>query len=706
MNKVCFFLVGLLISSCNQPQSTWRTYRGDDGINAYSSLSQINKDNVRDLQVAWTYRTGDHTEFSKIECNPIIINEVLYGISAKMKAFAIEASTGKEIWVFDPFDPNSKQSGFNRGLTYWEAGSDKRIFVCAGNKLIALDALTGKTFPDFGENGFVDLRKGLRNDNDIEKYDVTNTSPGVVFNDLIIVGSSLKENYESLPGDIRAYNVRSGKLEWTFHTIPHPGEFGYDTWSPESYKTVGGCNAWAGLSIDRKHGLVFAATGAPAFDFHGGEREGQNLFANSVVAIEAKTGKYVWHFQVSHHDLWDYDLPTPPNLVTITKDGEKIDAVVQLTKQGLVFMLERETGKPIFPIEEKQVPASTMPGETSWPTQPFPVKPLALVRNSFDESMITDISPEAHAFINEEVSKYTYGNIYHPPSTQGIIQLPGFRGGAEWSGGAVDAESGIMYLPLNDIPNVVQLVEIESGQENFFGKPLPDVGEAIYKMNCSACHGEHRKGNPGFPSLIDIEKRMKPIDAILLLKQGRGKMPSFPSLNAPQLDAINAFLFQTGKDKTYQDRGPISIASSGPKRYRIKAYVQLRDQFGYAGIKPPWGMLCALNLNTGEEVWKVPLGEFPELTARGIPKTGTQLFGGAVVTAGGLVFIGSSQDEKFRAFDKNSGKVLWEHQLPAGGYATPSVYEIDGKQFIVIAAGGGGFQRTKTGDYYIAFALK
>ncbi|MBK5277267.1 MAG: pyrroloquinoline quinone-dependent dehydrogenase [Bacteroidia bacterium] len=702
-----FFL--LIIISCESPSphKSWRAYRGDDGINAYSQLDQINKENVNQLQVAWTYRTGDHSDFSKIECNPIIIDKILYGVSAKMKVFAVEASTGKELWVFDPFEPSSKEGGFNRGLTYWEDGDDKRILVCAKNKLIALNAHTGKPFSNFGGNGYIDLRKGLRNDVDFEKYDVTNTSPGVVYEDLIIIGSSLKENYDALSGDVRAYDVRTGKLRWAFHTIPHPGEFGFDTWSEESYKNIGGSNAWAGLSIDRKRGLVFAATGAPAFDFHGGERKGQNLFANSIIAIDAASGKHVWHFQTSHHDLWDYDLPTPPNLTTIKKDGKEIDAVVQITKQGLVFMLERETGKPIYPIEERPVPPSVMADESAWLTQPFPIKPLPLTRTSFDESTITDISPEAHEFIRTEASKYSWGSIYQPPSLQGIIQLPGFRGGAEWSGGAVDVESGIMYVGLNDIPNIVQLVAEGTEQESLFGMPIAEVGSKIYTTKCMACHGEERKGNPGFPSLVDISKRMKPNDAVNILKKGQRNMPSFPDLPEEQMDAVVSFMFDIKKSKTYQSKEPIATTSDGkPMRYRIKAYKQLLDQSGYPGIKPPWGTLCALDLNTAEVKWKVPLGEYPALVEQGIRSTGTQLFGGGIVTAGGLVFIGASQDEKFRALDKETGAVLWEYQLPAGGYATPSTYEIEGKQYVVIAAGGGGFQRTKTSDHYIAFTLK
>lgn len=699
-------LWGALISSCSNSQKNtdWRFYRGDDGINAYSKLDQINKANVKNLQVAWTYQSGDHSEFSKIECNPLIIDTVLYGISPKLKTFALNAKTGKQLWVYDPFESGSQKGGFNRGLSWWEEGREKKIFVCAEYRLIALDALNGKTFSDFGENGSVDLRKGLRDDSQIEKYEVLNTSPGVVFGNLIIVGSAVKENYDALPGDIRAYDVRTGKLKWTFHTIPRPGEFGYDTWAKNSFEKLGGANAWSGLSIDRERGLVFASTGAPAFDFYGGEREGENLFANSVIAIDAATGKYRWHFQVSHHDIWDYDLPSPANLVTLEVDGKKVDAVVQVTKQGLLFALDRETGKPLFPIEERPVPASTVAGEKAWPRQPFQPQYQPLVNTEFSESLITNTSTEASDYIKGEVKKYTWGPIYTPPTTTGIIQMPGFRGGAEWSGAAVDLETNVMYLPLNNIPNIVQLVEEGGRQANFWGKPLEEVGALLYKSNCAACHGEDRKGNPGFPTLLNIKSKAP--DIALILKEGRGKMPSFPTLEVEQKEAIISFLLESKSGRTYKSKEPvIAAADDSVKRFRIKAYVQLRDLFGYPGTKPPWGMLCAVNLNSGEVKWKIPLGEFPELATKGIRNTGTQLFGGAVVTAGGLVFIGSSQDEKFRAFDKDNGELLWEYQLPVGGYATPAIYEIEGKQFVVIAAGGGGFQRTKTGDYYIAFAL-
>ena len=709
-----FTILSVCLAGC-RPESkkqftSWEIYRGDDGANAYSQLNEINQENVKQLKEAWVYRTGDKSESFNLECNPIIVHDILYGISPRLKTFALNAATGEELWVFNPFGKESKDGGLNRGLTYWEDGNDQRIFMFAENKMIALDAKTGKQIMNFGENGFVDIKKGLRSDSTVEqKLDVGNTSPGVIYKDLIIIGSAVGENYESAPGHIRAYDVRSGKMKWIFRTIPLPGEFGYDTWSEDSYKTIGGCNAWSGLSIDKKRGIVFAGTGAPAFDFHGGERIGQNLFGNSVVALDAVTGKYIWHYQLSHHDLWDYDLPSPPNLITIKNGDKNIDAVAQVTKQGFIFLFDRENGKPIFPIEERAVPQSKMTGEQSWPTQPFPTKPLPLCRQKFDESTITDISPEAHDYVLKEAKKYAWGNIYLPPSTEGTIQIPGMRGGAEWSGAAFDFETGIMYVGINEIPNIVQLVEQKRNtSDEFANMPMVKAGEILYQRNCAVCHGEDQKGKEAAPPLVNIGDRLKSDEVKKILGRRSALMPSFNSLPEINKDAIISFLFGSKEKKLYtgdKQESKSITKSDTTRRYSLKGYTQLKDQNGYPGVKPPWGTLNAVNLNSGEIVWKIPLGGFPELAKKGLPNTGTQLFGGCIVTAGGLVFIGASQDEKFRAIDKTTGEVIWEYQLPAGGYATPCTYEVNGKQYVVIAAGGGGRQATKSGDYYIAFAL-
>ena len=697
--------------------TSWRVYRGDEGSNAYSRLNQINRKNVKDLEVAWVYRAGDNKHGTSIQCNPIVIADILYATTPALKIIALNAASGQKIWEFDPANRGTEVltgvEGTNRGLTYWEDGEDKRLFYCVMNELIAIYAANGTLDHSFGKNGAVDLRDGLDRIIDKNSAFIRNTSPVVIYNDLIIMGSSLHEAHGSLPGHIRAYNVRSGKLVWIFHTIPHPGEFGYDTWPKDHYKIGGGANAWAGLTLDSERGIVYAPLGSPTHDFYGADRKGMGLFANSLLALDAATGAYKWHFQVSHHDLWDYDLPAPPNLVTVNHNGESIDAVAQLTKQGYIFLLDRETGAPLFDIEERPVPQSVVDGEETWPTQPFPLKPPPLVRQGFDESWVTDISPESHDNVMEQIKGYIFGGIYTPPTIEGTIQLPGFRGGAEWSGGAFDPETGKIYIGVNDMPHMVQLVVDKPDMEDISEfDNLAAFGEKVYLKNCAACHGADHQGTVAFPSLLKVKDSVKLNDAKALLKTGRGMMPSFQVLPEENRRAVLAYLYELGNE-TAKELMPLEekmmirepVIQDTIKRYKLKAYKQLRDQYGYPGIKPPWGNLCAVNLNTGEIEWKVVLGEYEELTKKGIPATGTQLFGGGVVTAGGLIFIGASRDEKFRAFDKDTGELLWEFQLPVGGYATPATYAIDGNQYVVIAAGGGGMQGTPSGDYYYAFKL-
>ncbi|MEZ4810682.1 MAG: PQQ-binding-like beta-propeller repeat protein [Allomuricauda sp.] len=711
--------------SCNsnkQPSDmhdhSWKIYRGSYENNAYSPLKQINTDNVEKLEVAWTYRTGDGQTSSSIQCNPLIIDGILYASTAGLKIVALDAGTGKEIWKYDPAsngeEIKASVGGTNRGLMYWEDGEDKRLFYCVLNEIQCIDAKTGELVAGFGDNGVVDLRDHLDREFNKETAFIRNTSPGVIYKDLIIMGSSMNEIHGALPGHIRAYDVRNGTLKWIFHTIPHPGEFGYDTWPKDYYKTGGGANAWSGLSLDEERGIIYAPIGSPTHDFYGIDRAGTGLFANSLLALDAETGQYKWHFQISHHDLWDYDIPTPPNLITVNHNGQNIDAVAQLTKQGLIFVLDRETGKPLFEVRELPVPQSSMEGESTWPTQPFPVKPPPLSRQRFDESLITDISEESTEYIKEQIKNYTWGSIYTPPTKAGIVQLPGFRGGAEWSGGAFDPETGIIYIGVNDIPNMVQLVEDFPAHEEISEfDDLIDKGKGVYARTCAACHGPDRKGDAVFPSLMDLESKIAVQEASALLKNGRGMMPSFQSLPESNRRAVLAYLYNLSNDKVEEllpitEKQVLNDGSSQDtlKRYKLKAYQQLRDQNGYPGIKPPWGKLCAVNLNSGEFEWEVTLGEYAELTKKGIPPTGTQLFGGGIVTAGGLIFIGATRDEKFRAIEKETGKTLWEFQLPVGGYATPSTYTVHGEQYVVIAAGGGGLQGTKSGDYYFAFKLK
>jgi quinoprotein glucose dehydrogenase len=693
----------VFLFSCVENQKnegTWNMYRGDAASTAFSSLDQITRDNVHHLEVAWTYHTGDADSGNRstIQCNPIIANGMLYITTPKLKLIALDPGSGKVRWKFDPFD-KLEASGVNRGVTYWADGVDKRLLISAGPYLYAVSADSGKVVESFGSSGKIDLRQGLGRDP--EKLAVTSTSPGIIFKDIIIQGSSVGEGYDGAPGFIRAYDVRTGKTVWTFHTIPQPGEPGWYTWPKNAYKEVGGVNCWAGMALDIERGIVFIPTGSPAFDFYGGNRKGKNLYANCLLAIEAATGKLRWHYQLVHHDLWDYDLPAPPNLVTVTHDGKRIDAVAQVTKMGMVFLFHRETGEPLFPIEERPVPKSDLLGEEVWSTQPFPVKPIPFARQTFTHEDITDISPGARHYISEQIKEYRMGSIFTPPRVEGVIQFPGTRGGAEWGGASVDPK-GILYVNANEVPMAIKMKELEVAVK---GELLADAGRRLYTLNnCTMCHGVDRAGISPFPSLQLISKRRSEKQVEQLLTSGKGQMPPYPNLTAADRNALIAFLFDK-KGAASIPSGEKTDSAEKKHKYVHSGWNPLMDQDGHPGLKPPWGTLNAIDLNKGEILWRVPLGEYPDLVLKGVPPTGTPNMGGPVVTAGGLIFIAATRDEKFRAFDTASGKVLWEYQLPAGGYATPAVFEFNGRQYVVIAAGGGGKVGSKSGDTYVAFKL-
>lgn len=594
------------------PNNNWISVGNDRGCTRYSSIPQINRENVGSLDVAWVFHTGESDK--TCECTPIIVDGVMYITTNKLRVCALDGRTGNQLWSFDPFSGGKSKwplasGGVNRGAAYWsdgKPGGKRRILHgTSDGQLFSLNAETGELDPQFGNQGVKSLRKDIQRD--LAQMPYGPTSPPAICGDVIIVGFSCGEGPgPAAPGDIRGFDVHTGKQLWRFHTVPRPEEYGNDSWAGDSWQGRGGANAWGGFSVDVERQMVFAGLGSAAFDFYGGDREGQNLFANCTIALDANTGKRVWHFQTLHHDLWDHDLPVYPNLVTLRRDGIEQDVAVQVTKTGFVFVFDRVTGKPVFEINEVPANQSDVPGEHSWPTQPVPVKPPPIANLKFNREDVTNISEESRTFVLDQLNQLRAGGGYNPPSLQGTIAMPGFHGGATWSGASFDPESGMLFVNTNNIPNIITLVPM-------------------------------------------------------------------------------------GDDK--------------PFPFGIKGYVKFQDQFGYPAIKPPWGLLTAIDLNRGELAWQVPLGEYAELTQRGIPATGTENFGGSIVTAGGLVFIGATKDEKFRAFDKQTGKVLWETKLPAGGYATPATYLADGKQYVVIAACGGGKPGTPSNDTFVSFAL-
>jgi quinoprotein glucose dehydrogenase len=677
MSRLSLFV---LLASCIRADDLgWPVNGGPDNIR-YSPLKQITPQNVSQLKMAWSYDSHDAFKDSEMQSNPIVVDGILYATTPTLKVVALDAGTGREVWMFDPSGGAAAQRRYrHRGVTVYQ----DRVFFTYRNFLYALDRRAGKPIPSFGTEGRIDLREGL--DRPVEKMSVSASSPGVIFEDMLILGSTVPETLPGSPGFIRAFDAKSGKLRWVFRTIPRPGEFGYETWSKESYKISGGANAWAGLSIDATLGMVFAATGSASFDFYGANRIGDNLFANCVLALDARTGKRIWHFQGIRHDVWDLDFPAAPSLVTITRDGRKVDAVAQITKTGYVYVLNRRTGKPLFDVKDRQVPASNVDGEVLSRTQPYPVKPPPFTRQAFTEDMITNRTPEAHAAVLEKFRSVDSNGVYTPPSLRGTMLFPGTDGGGEWGGAAFDPETGLLYVNSNEQPWIIRLVTHDT--------------TSLYKNNCGGCHGDDLKGAPPtFPSLVDIGKRRSRAELASIIREGTGRMPGFDHLGR-NINEIVEFLI-TGKDT-----GGVQEKDESWLKYRNEGYILFRDPDGYPPLTPPWGTLNAIDLNKGDIRWQIPLGEYPELVVKGMKNTGSDNYGGPVVTASGLLFIGATNfDKKFRAFDKLTGKLLWETVLPAAGNATPSIYEIHGREYVVIVCGGGK-NGAASGSSIVAFAL-
>ncbi|MGH9741633.1 MAG: PQQ-binding-like beta-propeller repeat protein [Candidatus Acidiferrum sp.] len=664
----------------------WATYGGQPENQHYSNLTQINRANVKNLKVAWSFDTGEQ---GGLETSPIIIEGVLYGITPTQKVFALDAATGKLLWKFDSGIAGTLA---NRGLAYSSSKEDKRILVGVMNFVYALDAATGRPILSFGRGGRIDLRGDLgRNP---ERQSVALTSPGIVYKDLIIVGGRNPETLPAAPGDVRAYDLRTGKMRWSFHTIPHPGEFGYETWPKDAWKYSGAANNWAGMAVDVKRGIVYVPTGSAAFDFYGANRAGDDLFADCLLALNAETGERLWHFQGVRHDLWDRDFPSPPALVTVIRDGKEVDAVAQTTKQGFIYLFDRVSGKPLFPIEYHRYPPSNVPGEVAATEQPSPTKPAPFARQLLTEDLLTTRTPEAHELALEKFRTFRSEGQFVPLSVaKATVVFPGFDGGGEWGGPAVDPRTSVLYVNANEMAWTGELA----------AETRENSAKALYLSQCGICHGEKMMGSPpAVPSLVGVVGRLSSPQIVATIKNGKGRMPAFTNLEDGEIYALVDFLM-SGRSGTL----PNSETPPPYMKFRFTGYRKFLDVDGYPAIKPPWGTLSAIDLNSGEYIWKINLGEYPELAAKGLKNTGTENYGGPIVTAGGLLFIGATDfDKKFRAYDKDTGKLLWETTLPFCGNATPATYEVDGRQYVVIAAGGGKNLKAPSGGVYVAFALE
>jgi quinoprotein glucose dehydrogenase len=680
----------------------WRMFGGGPDNIHYSTLAQITRANVNQLQVAWQFDSGDAYAGSEMQCNPIIVDGVMYATTPKLRVIALDAATGKLIWSFDP-NEGRKVTGKmrNRGVTYWSDGQDSRLFVGYRNLLYALDAKTGQPVKGFGANGAIDVRQGLGRAS-VEGLTVMITTPGAIYKDLLITGSLVSEGLPAAPGDIRAFDVRTGEQRWSFKTIPAAGEFGADTWPKDARSFLGGANNWAGLVIDQERGLVFVPTGSSAFDFYGANRPGDNLFANTLLCLDANTGKRVWHFQAIKHDVWDRDFPTAPLLVTVKQNGRKVAAVAQVTKSGHVYLFERTTGKPLFPIVSRNYPASPIEGEQLAETQALPTLPPPFARQRLTEDMLTRRTPEAHQFALNKFRQIRSNGQFEPPSREGTIIFPGYDGGGEWGGSAFDPETGLLYVNSNEMAWVLRLVERPKL------KDLPS-GRSLYLQHCANCHLADLKGTPPeFPALTEVGQKFNDGELRNLIRNGQGRMPGFAKLGGEPIRVLALYL-ATGQDiKVGFDK---EVTGDGDKetallyqQFTHDGYNKFLDQDGYPAIAPPWGTLNAIDLNAGKIAWQIPFGEHPALAAQGLKDTGSENYGGGIVTKNGLFFIGATNfDKKFRVFDKRTGELLWETTLPAAGNATPAMYEVNGRQFVVIAAGGG--KGSASGGSYVAFAL-
>ena len=668
----------------------WRSYLGDTASNQFSPLTQITPRNVAQLTEAWRYDPGNT---GLMPTNPLIVKGVLYGLDGHKNLFALNAATGEELWVY-PFDQKATAKGAGRGLVYWQGqttNGDHAQYILVGqeHRLYAIDAMSGELIESFGENGSIDLRLGL--DRKPKSTNVSANTPGTLYQDTLIMGFATSEDYSASPGYIRAYHLPGGQLKWTFRTIPAPGEFGADTWPAENMDMRGGANAWAGLTVDEERGIVFVPTGSAGYDFYGANRAGDNLFANCLIALNANTGERLWHYQIVRHDLWDRDLPSPPNLVTIHRNGKDIPAVAQSTKSGHVFVFHRETGEPLFPIDEVPVVGTGAPGEHLPASQPIPKSPPAFVNLDFEP---TELDEAAALTVAPQIQGMMINHHYAASNTRGVVLKPGLDGGAEWGGQAYDSATGLLYVNANEAPWYLTMAPVEAGTT---GDKSPETG---YRLFCAHCHGADRLGmGDAVPSLKDVHLNYWPWEIWDIVRNGRGRMPGFS--HQPWYYSLGAilYLYQADDDiSPQQEQRPQGNLAYGAK------FQKLRDDNNLPGSKPPWGSLNAVDLNSGTIRWRIPLGDYPQTKMLGLSGYGAENYGGPVITAGGILFIAATPDKMLRAFDKMTGKLLWEDELPAAGFATPAVYEAMERQFIVIAAGGGKLDQN-AGSSYIAYAL-
>ena len=668
---------------------TWSDYAGAADGGQYSALAQINRSNVAQLRVAWSFPTADGNKYL---FNPIIVDRSMYVLAQNNSIVALDAATGRQLWIHSTGARTRLIT--NRGINYWQSKdrSDRRLLFSVDNFLQEIDAETGQAIVNFGDQGRVDLRAGLGRD-PADLALVQSTTPGRVFENLLILGSATNEEYASGPGDIRAYDILTGRIVWTFHTVPHPGELGYDTWPKDAWKTVGGANAWSGLSLDEDRGIVYVPTASPKYNFYGADRTGANLFGDCLLALNARTGKLIWYFQMVHHDIWDYDNGTAPMLLTVRQNGTPLDVVAQVGKEGFVWVFNRETGKPLWPVEERPVPKSKMPGEMTWPTQPFPLKPPPFARQSFTEK---DLSPflelEERKQLQRTIESARNEGLFTPPDVTDTIEMPGNNGGANFQGSAIDPESGTLFVVSKDLPSLLKL-ELDATAKVSEGSSQEEKGRVAFQSQCRLCHGAELRGQPpAVPSLIDVGSRLSASEVRAVITNGRGPMPAFSRLSSEKLDSLLAYLLHPDRaptnSKDVKDEKSREAPSSVPPeklQYR-SSFGFMFTQSGLPAIAPPWTTLTAYDLNKGTIKWQVPLGEVPELAAKGFKNTGSHFPKvGPVVTGGGLIFTGT-RDRQVRALDSATGEVLWEAAVEAGLEGMPAVYQIDGREYVVFCA--------------------